>query len=102
MILEVAILNICKGKAGEFEEAFQIAQQIIIKANGYHSHQLQRCVEDDHTYILLVKWEQLEDHIKGFRESEDYKKWKQLLHHYYDPFPTAEHYTLVGKNNINE
>ena len=28
----------------------------------------------------------------GFRGSPEYQEWKQLLHHFYDPFPTVEHY----------
>jgi hypothetical protein len=28
----------------------------------------------------------------GFRGSPEYQKWKQLLHHFYEPFPTVEHF----------
>jgi hypothetical protein len=31
-----------------------------------------------------------------FRGLPDYQRWKQLLHHFYDPFPTVEHYAEVG------
>jgi len=24
-----------------------------------------------------------------------YQEWKRLLHHFYDPFPTVEHYVAV-------
>ncbi|PEL50642.1 antibiotic biosynthesis monooxygenase, partial [Bacillus toyonensis] len=46
-------------------------------------------------YLLLVQWETLEDHTVGFRQSEQYQKWKALLHHFYDPFPTVEHFEHV-------
>lgn len=46
--------------------------------------------------MLLVSWESLEDHTVGFRESEQYKEWKALLHHFYDPFPIVEHYEDVS------
>ena len=62
---------------------------------GYISHQIQRCLEKENRYILLVHWEKLEDHTLGFRGSEQYKQWKKLLHHFYDPFPTVEHYQLI-------
>ena len=61
---------------------------------GYISHQLQRCIEKENRYILLVNWETLEDHTVGFRSSDEYQEWKKLLHHFYDPFPTVEHYEL--------
>ncbi len=47
------------------------------------------------TYLLLVQWHRLEDHTEGFRGSPDYQQWSRLLHHFYDPFPTVEHYERV-------
>jgi heme-degrading monooxygenase HmoA len=44
---------------------------------------------------LLVEWQTLEDHAVGFRQSTNYQEWKRLLHHFYDPFPTVEHFTRV-------
>jgi len=95
MILEVAILNIVTGKQLDFENSFKQAQRIIYSMKGYISHELQQCLENDHQYILLVKWERLEDHTIGFRNSDEYQEWKALLHHFYDPFPTVEHYQMV-------
>jgi heme-degrading monooxygenase HmoA len=92
MILEVAILNVRPGAAAEFEAAFAEAQTIIAGMPGYLTHQLQRCVERDDRYLLLVEWESLEAHTEGFRGSPEYQRWKALLHHFYDPFPTVEHY----------
>lgn len=95
MILEVAILNVIPAKKAAFELAFQTASAIISSMPGYISHQLQRCLEKDAQYILLVNWAQLEDHTVGFRGSEQYQAWRELLHHFYDPFPTVEHYELI-------
>lgn len=95
MILEVAILDVKPGQQADFETAFAEAQAIISGMPGYVSHQLQRCLEQDSRYILLVNWERLEDHTEGFRQSDEYQRWRALLHHFYDPFPVVEHYRLV-------
>jgi heme-degrading monooxygenase HmoA len=95
MILEVAILDVIPGQESEFQAAFANASPIISAMQGYVSHQLQRCVEKQNRYILLVNWEKLEDHTIGFRGSEGYQEWRKLLHHFYDPFPTVEHYQVV-------
>ncbi|KEQ19659.1 antibiotic biosynthesis monooxygenase family protein [Endozoicomonas numazuensis] len=95
MILEVAILDVKPGQEVEFEKAFAQAQSIIASMKGYLSHQLQKCLEKDNRYLLLVNWERLEDHTEGFRESKEYQQWKQLLHHFYEPFPEVEHYQTV-------
>jgi heme-degrading monooxygenase HmoA len=95
-VLEVAILNMKSGQGEAFEAAFREAQQIISAAPGYQRHELRRCVETPDRYLLLVWWDSLESHTEGFRESPAYQRWRQLLHRFYDPFPTVEHYVQVA------
>ncbi len=95
MILESAMLNITPGSSVDFEAAFAKASRIIASSPGFRSLKLLRCLEDDHRYLLLVGWARLEDHTQGFRQSPAYLEWKALLHHFYDPFPTVEHFGLV-------
>ena len=98
MILEAALLNVVSGREDDFESAFAKASPIIASAAGYLGHSLSRCVENPSKYLLLVRWRTLADHTQGFRGSPQYQDWKRLLHHFYDPFPTVEHFTpvLVG------
>lgn len=95
MILELAMLQVKPGMKSEYEAAFRKASKIISSMKGYLSHELQHCIEVENKYVLLVKWETLEDHTVGFRESDEYEEWKKLLHHFYDPFPTVEHFQVV-------
>ena len=92
MILEAAILNVREGATDAFEAAFREASAIIASMPGYVSHELRHCLEVPSRYILLVHWQRLEDHTIGFRQSPEYQRWRALLHHFYDPFPTVEHY----------
>lgn len=95
MILEVAMLDVIAGQESRFEEAFRTASAIIASMPGHVSHELQRCLEHRSRYVLLVRWRALEDHTVGFRGSPQYQQWRQLLHHFYDPFPTVEHFEGV-------
>lgn len=95
MILEAAPLNIRPGQTAAFEAAFAQAQAIIASMPGYLGHELQRCVEHENSYLLLVRWTSVEAHERGFRQSAEYQTWKHLLHHFYDPFPTVLHYVAV-------
>jgi len=79
-----------------FEAAFDQARPLIASIHGYLGLELKRCIERPSRYVLLVRWQRLEDHTIGFRGSPQYQTWKQLLHHFYDPFPTVEHYLPVG------
>jgi heme-degrading monooxygenase HmoA len=94
MILEVAILDIGRGDCDDFERAFREASPIIASMPGHISHELRRCVEKPSRYILLVRWQTLEAHTVGFRQSAGYQRWRTLLHHFYNPFPTVGHYDL--------
>ena len=96
MTLEVAVLNIKPGRGAEFKAAFRQAQAIIAAAKGYKWHELRHCLEAENRYLLLVEWDSLESHTKGFRGSPAYQEWRRLLHHFYDPFPTVEHYEPVA------
>lgn len=95
MVLEVAILQVRPGESHAFEAAFHEAQHIIAASAGYQRHELRRCLEARDRYLLLVWWDSLESHTRGFRESAAYERWRELLHRFYDPFPTVEHYVVV-------
>ena len=95
MILEVAILQIKPHLNQKFERAFEQAVPIIAAVPRYIEHDLQKCIEVDNQYIFLVKWITLEAHTIGFRQSKEYQTWKELPHHFYDPFPIVEHYHQI-------
>ena len=95
MILEAAMLQVKEGQNIQFVEAFREASIIISSMAGYLSHELHRCLETEGRYLLLVRWMTLDEHTVGFRQSEQYQDWKRLLHHFYEPFPTVEHFERI-------
>ena len=95
MILEVATLNIRADGRKDFEAAFPAAARILSSAEGYISHQLQRSVDTENRYVLLVNWQAKENHTVGFRGSPQYQEWRKLLHHFFDLPPVLEHYELI-------
>ena len=95
MILEHALLHVKPGQEPHFESAFARARTIIATMPGFGRLTLSRGIEEPGTYLLLVEWDRLEDHTEGFRGSAEYQQWRELLHHFYDPFPTVDHYQPV-------
>ncbi|HEX7105234.1 MAG TPA: antibiotic biosynthesis monooxygenase [Acidothermaceae bacterium] len=95
MITECALLDVRPGAEADFEGAFRQARPLIAVQPGFVSLRLERCVENRSRYLLLVQWERLEDHTDGFRRSAEYERWRALLHHFYEPFPTVEHFDSV-------
>ncbi len=92
MILEAAILTVKPGFDAEFESAMRDAQSLIAESPGFRGLEVRPCVETPGRYLLLVWWTRLADHTQGFRGSARYQEWKARLHHFYEPFPTVEHY----------
>ncbi|MEV0295437.1 antibiotic biosynthesis monooxygenase [Nocardia sp. NPDC050710] len=95
MIIEHALLPVRPGLTVEFEAAFAEARPIIASMPGFRALSLSHCLESPGTYLLLVTWDRLEDHTEGFRASPEYQRWKDLLHHFYDPFPAVWHFDPV-------
>jgi heme-degrading monooxygenase HmoA len=95
VILETARLDVIPGRSAEFEAAFGEAEKIISASPGFVDLRLKRSVEHPDRYLLLVHWETLEDHTVGFRQGPLYPRWRELLHHFYDPAPVVEHYRPV-------
>lgn len=96
MILEHALLPVVPGREAEFEQAFAAATALIARQRGFVDLTLSRCLEQPSSYLLLVRWERLEDHTEGFRGSAEYERWRELLHHFYAPFPVVQHFTGVA------
>jgi heme-degrading monooxygenase HmoA len=92
VILEVALLSVKPGRTADFEAAMREARPLIAASLGFRGIEVRRCVERPGGYLLLVWWETLEHHTVGFRGSDRYQHWRALLHDFYDPFPTVEHF----------
>ena len=92
MIFEVAILDIKPGPGPAFVAALTEARPLIAATPGFIQLELLPCLEKADRYLLFVRWESVEAHTQGFRGSDRYPEWKKRLHHFYDPFPTVEHY----------
>lgn len=92
MIVEHAILDVPPGLTQAYERALVEALPLIQASPGFIDLEIRPCHETAGRYLLLVRWQRLEDHVAGFRKSERYDRWKELLHPFYDPFPTVEHF----------
>lgn len=91
-ILELAVLDVRRDGTRDFESALTEALPLIRRQRGCQHVELRPCLENAQRYILLVWWATLADHQEGFRQSADYRRWRALLHGFYEPFPSVEHY----------
>ena len=95
MVLEHALIAILPGSADEFERALMRARPIIAASPGFISLQLRRGVEAPDHYLLLVEWEIIDDHLVGFRQSDAFPEWREVIGTYFESPPVVDHFESI-------
>jgi heme-degrading monooxygenase HmoA len=95
MVLEHAVINIRPGSNPEFEAALREARAVVAESDGFVSLNLHRGIESPDQYVLLIKWNTLEDHIIGFRRSERFTRWRALIGSFFESPPEVIHLAAV-------
>jgi heme-degrading monooxygenase HmoA len=95
MVWEIALIEVREGAEAEFEAAVAKAEPLFRQAKGCHGVQLRRGVEHPSRYRLVIEWETVEDHMVGFRESDLFPRWRELVSPYFAQPPQVEHATRV-------
>lgn len=95
MTLEIIAFAIRPGHQPGFEAAFSKAQRLLVGMQGYLSHDLQRSVDSDLSYVLLIEWRAIEDATLGFRKSNEYERWMALLRRFLVEPPQINHFHAV-------
>ena len=99
MILELADIRIQSGPQAQFDEAIKRAIGLTIaKATGYLGHQVQKGVESPERYLLMVRWNTLDNHIIDFRESPAFTEWRGIVGPFFAAPPTVEHFSLLTES----
>ncbi|AWW00430.1 antibiotic biosynthesis monooxygenase family protein [Arcticibacterium luteifluviistationis] len=95
MILEIATLDIKNEELKAFEAILPKAKAVISQSKGFVSIEFQNCIETSTKYLALIKWETLEDHTIGFRESPLFQEWRAVLSPFFNSAPNAEHFKVT-------
>jgi heme-degrading monooxygenase HmoA len=99
VVLERAIMAIQPGREAEFEQALLAAREVIGESSGFRTLSVLRGIEEPSSYILLIEWDHLEDHIEGFRNSVLFGRWRELIGPYFSAPPDVQHYAPIGERN---
>ena len=95
MILEMAHIEVTPGGEADFEQAVAQATPLFQAARGCQGMELHRVVETPSRYVLMVRWDTLEDHTVGFRGSEAFQQWRALAGPYFGSPPDVKHTWIV-------
>lgn len=92
MIVEHALLRVKPGQGAAFEAAVRDARPLIAASPGFHAIEVRPAAESADLYLLRVIWSDIAAHRDGFRRSDRYSEWRDLLHGYYAPMPQVEYF----------
>jgi heme-degrading monooxygenase HmoA len=96
MILEHALLRVRPGQSEAFAAAMREARPLIEASPGFRSIEVRPATEgggeEPELFLLLVGWDDIASHRDGFRCSERYKAWSDLLHRFYEPMPEITYF----------
>ena len=67
------------------------------QAKGFKGYQLQRSIESPGRYLLLIRWETLENHTVDFRGSAAFAEWRAIVGPFFAQPPVVEHLELVAQ-----
>jgi heme-degrading monooxygenase HmoA len=96
MVLEIADIRIFPGQHDAFEQSVHIALvNVFPKANGFKGFNFKRSMESPDRYVLLLKWDTLENHTVEFRNSPLFSDWRGLVGKFFAVPPHVEHFEEV-------
>lgn len=97
MILEVADIRIHPGQQAAFDEAIRRGvETVIAQAGGFRGYQVHKGVESPERYLLMIRWDTLENHTVDFRQSEAFVRWRAIVGPFFAAPPQVEHFTLLA------
>lgn len=98
-VLEVARVTIDPTRSQQFEEVFREAITLVQAASGHRGSRLVRDVENPGTYLFLVRWDDLADHVDRFAESEAFGRFESLIGPFLRAAPEVTH---VESDDVEE
>lgn len=90
-IREIAEIRVRPEDSAAFVAAVEEAVPLFRAAEGCLSMRLDRVVEDEGLFRLVVLWRRIEDHTETFRESDGFRAWRALVGSFFLVPPRVDH-----------
>ncbi|GAY09527.1 antibiotic biosynthesis monooxygenase [Pseudonocardia sp. N23] len=91
MVLEIADFDIRPGTEDQFAAAYLQARDLLAATPGFVSARMTRGIESPSRFVLLVEWQSVEAHTVGFRGSDRFPKWREIIGPFFAGDPRVEH-----------
>jgi heme-degrading monooxygenase HmoA len=94
MTLEYIRYTIPADQAERFIADYQAAREPLLRSPFAKGFEISRCVEDQTQFIVRIEWTSVEDHLKGFRSSAEFREFLGHIRPYIGMITEMRHYEL--------
>jgi len=95
MIVEYLRYTIEKANQTSFIDDYKKGAVPLKKSKYCQSLEFCQCVEDSSKFIIRIQWSSADDHLKGFRGSQEFKEFFTHIKKYIDDIDEMRHYSVV-------
>jgi quinol monooxygenase YgiN len=97
-VVEYIRYRIPPERAQEFVASYTAAAAPLRESEHCLGYELTRCVEEPDRWILRIRWTSVDDHLKKFRRSPQFRTFFSHIAPYVDQIDEMQHYDvkLVG------
>lgn len=92
MVTEIADFRVLAESQEQFADAVREGLKYVSDTPGFRKARLTRSAETPTRFVLMVEWDTIESHTVGFRESENFPRWRAVVGPYFDGAPNVEHF----------
>jgi len=95
MIVEYTRYKIAESRRAAFLSDYQKAAESLKSSENCLAYELTQCTEDEAYFTLRIEWDSEEGHLKGFRNSAEFKTLLPLVRPYVNHIEEMRHYRLT-------
>jgi heme-degrading monooxygenase HmoA len=95
MIIEIIRYKISEDRRKEFENAYRESESSLTTSTHCLGYEISHCIEKPDQYIIRIKWDSLEGHLKGFRASPEFQEFFQAVRSFYNDIEEMQHYEII-------
>jgi heme-degrading monooxygenase HmoA len=97
MVVEQADFRIVAGRNAEFEAALlQGLRSVLSRAKGMRGWTVEHCVEQPERYLMRIRWDSIDDHMVGYRQSPLSPQFKAMVAPFFAQPPEVIHFEALA------
>lgn len=99
MIVEYLRYNLESGRQDQFIKDYSDAAKPLLDSAYCNRYEFCRCVEDGSKFIVRIEWTSADDHLKKFRQSEQFRQFLVFVKPYINDIEEMRHYESLDSRS---